>query len=326
MSALTLPQAVPEDSDTSQALAAAEATLLSSPNYRVLRRFTAPDVGGLAYQPRRPAGALRAAILDTETTGVDTTNDRLIELGMLVFDFDPTTGNVLGMAGAYSGLEDPGMLIPAKATRVNKITDEHVKGLKLDDRKVLALAQGVDLVISHNAEFDRHILEPRLPLFEALPWACSMKDIDWEAEGVGGRKLDYLAYLYGFFYEGHRATADCFALLEILRQPLPGTGVSGILALYEAAARPRFVLYAAAAPFDKKALLKGRGYRWTENARILGGKAWGYTAHDELELLDEADWLRENVYGGRKFKVSIEQIDARVAYSPRGGVFRVEDL
>ena len=39
--------------------------------------------------------------------------------------------------------------------------------------------------------------------------------------GLGSAKLDYLAYRYGFFFEGHRAEIDCRALLEVLRRPVP---------------------------------------------------------------------------------------------------------
>ena len=36
-----------------------------------------------------------------------------------------------------------------------------------------------------------------------------MFDIDWRNEQIESYKLEYIAYKYNFFYEGHRAITDC---------------------------------------------------------------------------------------------------------------------
>jgi DNA polymerase-3 subunit epsilon len=299
--------------------------LAASEDYRVLTRLPVLDEAP-AIPPEKPAGSVRAMILDTETTGIDTKVDKVVELGALVFDFDPETGALLQLAGTYAGLSDPGIPIQAEASRVSGITDEMVRGQQLDGDRVAGLLGQTDLVIAHNAGFDRKIMEACMPRFTDKAWACSQQDLAWVEEGIGGQKLDYIAYRYGFFYDGHRAIADCLALLEILRRPLPTSGESALVCLLRKSSQKSHVVYAQGAPYDKKDDMKARGYRWIENTKISGGKAWGYTLNNVsgMEIFDEIDWLRANVYNGRKFTVAIETVDAHSRFSARGGEFHHE--
>jgi DNA polymerase-3 subunit epsilon len=43
---------------------------------------------------------------------------------------------------------------------------------------VAALMKDVQVVIAHNAKFDRPFVEGRWPLFQHLNWACSINDIN----------------------------------------------------------------------------------------------------------------------------------------------------
>ncbi len=60
-------------------------------------------------------------ILDTETTGVDTTNDRIVELAFQVYYHDGRD------VKEYRTLINPGVPIPAETTEVHGITDAMVK-------------------------------------------------------------------------------------------------------------------------------------------------------------------------------------------------------
>jgi DNA polymerase-3 subunit epsilon len=91
-----------------------------------------------------------------------------------------------------------------------------VEGKVIDPDAVAAFAAPAALVIAHNAAFDRRFLERFSTVFRTKPWACSMSQIDWKAEGHEGVKLAWLAAGAGFFYDRHRAVNDCAAAIELL--------------------------------------------------------------------------------------------------------------
>ena len=188
------------------------------PDYKVLRRLAHTSVFNAALAGNK---LCRGVVLDTETTGLDPQRDKVIELGMLLFDFDPVSGEIHQVLDVLDELEDPGFPIPPATIAVHHITDDMVQGKLIDDKKVNQFLQNVVVVIAHNAAFDRPFVEARWPIFESLNWACSIKDIDWREEGFGSAKLEYLLSTQGYFYEAHRAEADCRALLALLNQVLP---------------------------------------------------------------------------------------------------------
>ena len=283
--------------------------LEQSADYRVLRRLVPRDDFGVATD----APLQRAIVLDTETTGTDTQSDRVVELGLVAFDYVPSTGEVVRVSGVYDSLEDPGVPIPPEVTAIHGITDDMVAGQRIDDAAVARFVAGATWIVAHNAAFDRPVIERRLPLFESLPWACSYAGIPWRQEGLGGSKLEYLANSQGFFYDGHRSETDCRALLEVLRRPLPKSGEIAWHHLLEAGARPSYRIWAVDAPFESKDLLRARGYRWD-----AGRRCWHRTM-DFDEAATEAPWLKERVYGGRSRDVEVEIQDALTRYSQRPG-------
>ncbi len=279
-------------------------------DYRVLRRLP------VQQQFAHPSGGpvTRLLILDTETTGLDASRDRIMELALLRVDVDLGTGLPLGTVDVYDGLEDPGMPIPPEIQELTGISDDMVRGHKLDEQRVAAMLAGADLVIAHNAGFDRPFVEARLAQFAQLPWACSFADLDWKKEGRGSAKLTQLALDLGWFYDAHRAEMDCHALLAVLASPLPVSGQTGLAQLLTVAARPSYRLQATAAPFEAKDLLKARGYRWDGEHRV-----WHTRLGDEAQLQSECEWLKASVYGNRAARVQVERLDAGNRYSLRPG-------
>jgi DNA polymerase-3 subunit epsilon len=289
----------------------AVACLMEHPDYRVLKRLDPESVGG----PALTQGTVRrAAIIDTETTGMDSKTDRIIEIGIVVFEYAAETAVVGPVVGHLSALEDPGRPIPPEAIAINHITDEMVRGKRFDDTAVAQLLEGVSLVIAHNAKFDRPFLEARFPLFMKMYWACSIRDVAWRDSGYASSALEFLAYRMGFYYDGHRAEIDCRALLAVLARPLDGTtDAPALKALLDHARGKTFKLFALNSPFESKELLKGRGYRWEPD-----GKVWALEL-DAINLDAELAYLKEKIYGGANAEVQVETQDARVRYSERSG-------
>jgi len=284
--------------------------LAASPDYRVLRKLQQSYPGG----PALTSGTIRrAAIVDVETTGMDPEGDRVIELGIVVFEYASETGEVGPVVARYSGLEDPGRPIPEETIAIHGITDEMVAGHRVNDETVAQMLEGVALVIAHNAGFDRPFVESRWPAFASLPWACSIQDVSWRSHGYGSSALEFLAYRACLFYDAHRAEMDCLVVLAVLARPLGDTGQSALRQLLESARQPSYRMTALDSPFETKDFLKRRGYRWNGDARVWTADV--AAADREAELI----WLKAHVYGGEQAAIEVEALDARLRYSRRRG-------
>lgn len=292
--------------------------LEQDPDFRVLRRLVpVHDFGPVPPD----ADIRRVLVLDTETTGLSHTSDKIIELAMLLVQVDANTGLPFGPVEVFEGFEDPGMPIPAVAQEVTGIRDEMVQGHRLDDALVAAMVARADLVVAHNAGFDRPFVESRFPIFAAKSWACSFADIDWKAAGAGSSKLSALAQDHGWFYDAHRAQVDCHALLQVLARSVPKSPATGLSHLLAASAQPSFKLRATGSPFESKDQLKARGYRWDAEAKV-----WFCTLADAQRLEDELAWLKAEVYGRRSARVEVEALDSLARYSARPGVLTQQAL
>ena len=299
----------PVSSAPEQAVRDAVKLLDAHPDFRVLRRLARADDFGV-----RLSGAVASAIVvDTETTGMSRDNDQMIELALVRFEYDVESGEIARVADVYAGLEDPGRPIPPESTAIHGITDAMVAGRTLDTERITAVIRDATLIVAHNAAFDRPFVEQRLPQFKLLPWACSLEQVPWAEEGFRGAKLEYLGWASGFFYDAHRSEADCRALLELLRRPLPKSGRIAFKRLLEAAAEPALRLWATGSPFDSKDLLRERGYRWDAERRC-----W-HRVVPKGAAKDESEWLKAAVYGGRPAQIEVEVLDAKVRFSGRPG-------
>ncbi|MDP3132106.1 MAG: 3'-5' exonuclease [Burkholderiaceae bacterium] len=321
-----VPTPAPGAVDACGDLEAMARALEQSPDYRVLRRL----VPTLRFE-REPLGPLaQVLVLDTETTGLDAGRDRVIELALLRVAVDTRTGLPVGDVQVYDGLEDPGCAIPAAITGITGISDDMVRGQRLDEERIAQLLQGVDLVVAHNAAFDRPFAEARIPAFGRLAWACSLTDVDWKALGQGSARLESLALACGLFYSAHRAETDCHALLSVLARPLTEFGApasacagngderraahTGLAQLLDAAGQIHHRLQATGAPFEAKDVLKARGYRWDAPQRV-----WGTTLRSDAALDAELQWLAQAVYAGHATRVKVASVDAQQRYSVRSG-------
>lgn len=286
--------------------------LQAHPDYRVLRRLQPVLQWPPAADGSQEQGVCRVVVLDTETTGLDQSKDKIMELALLRVDVDRATGLPVGAVQVYDGLEDPGMPIPPEVQEITGITPDMVQGQRLDEDRIAALLDGVDLVIAHNAGFDRPFCEARIARFKELSWACSFAEINWKEQGRSSAKLESLALALGWFYDAHRAEMDCHALLAVLANPLPRASHTGLAHVMQQSAKPSYRLQATNAPFDAKDKLKARGYRWGAEQRV-----WHTRVGDPKALQAEFEWLKENAYNQRAVVVQFEKLDARVRYSSR---------
>lgn len=283
-------------------------------DYKVLRRMN-------LRQDNRFAGKVIAnprigLCLDTETTGLNPACDKIIELGIVAFQYDPLTAGIIKIIDRYAGFEDPGIPLSAETTAITGITDEMVSGQSFDDAQVCRLADQASLVIAHNAAFDRKFVEARFPVFSKVPWGCSMTQVDWQAERISTRVLEYLLFKFGWFINAHRALDDAEGLLGILLESLPVSGTPIFKVLLERSDEVSAKVCAVGAPFEKKDVLKQRGYRWNDGAQG-GCKAWWISVPGDMER-EELTWLANEVYPrGITDSVEITRVDALDRFSIR---------
>ena len=284
--------------------------LAQHPDFRVLRRLQ-PRTD---YGPLKGQATQRVIVLDTETTGLDARQEKVIELAMLSVLVDTATGQPIGPVTLYESFEDPGKPIPPQITEITGIDDSMVQGQRIDDAAVTQLVEQADLIVAHNAGFDRPFVEARWPVFARKAWNCSFAGIDWKKEGSGSAKLEFLASERGWFYDAHRAQVDCHALLQVLSSPL-SDGQTGLSRLLAGAGQTRYKLRATGASLGATDKNKSRGYRWDGEGRVW----WCSLPSDEL-LAAECTWLRAEVYGQRSARVQLEAMDSLVQFSSRAGI------
>lgn len=288
--------------------------LHSSGDYVVLRKLSLEKDPRFSRQS--VAGSKVAICIDTETTGMDHTADKIIEIGIVAFEYDPATGSIIRISDRYNGFEDPGRPLPPEITEITGITDEMLAGQTFDNEKVLAIAQNASLVIAHNAAFDRKFVEARYPVFARLPWACTVSQLNWQSERIASRALEYLLFKCGgYCINAHRAIDDAEGVLGLLLATMPVTGKPIFKELLTASNEMTSRICAVGAPFDKKDILKQRGYRWNDGTK--GCKGWWINVPSVQER-DEMAYLAKEIYpAGRTDSIEINRIDAIARFSVR---------
>jgi DNA polymerase III subunit epsilon len=288
--------------------------LHASGDFQVLRKINLKN--DTRFTRRTISNPRIGLCLDTETTGLEHSHDKIIELGIVAFEYDPATAEIIRVLGGYSGFEDPGIPLSAETTEITGITDDMVRGHSFDEDQVNRLAEQATLVIAHNAGFDRKFVESRFPVFSRIPWACTVNQINWQAERISTRFLEYLLFKFGWFIHAHRALDDAEGVMGILLGKLPLSGTPVFNALLDTYDEVTSKICAVGAPFDKKDLLKQRGYRWNDGTQG-SCKAWWISVPSNLEN-DELSWLSTEVYLGNSSEmVEISRVNSLDRFSVR---------
>lgn len=226
---------------------------------------------------------INVVFLDFETTGLSHQTDKVIELGLVKLKYSRSKKLIREISLVRSEYDDPGMPIPSEITKITGISDADVKGKKINIDDVKQWIGNDDAyIIAHNSKFDR-------PFFGQLMgednyrWGCSASQVDWksiEDYRIESAKLEYILLKLGYFYEGHRASIDCLAMVQMF-YVLPNA-LEQLLVNID---QDSFIIEAPNS-FSIKDQLKEAGYRWN------GDKKTWWIEVPELELdtyLNELD-------------------------------------
>lgn len=259
------------------------------PGYKVLRAIT--KIEEVDRLPEPQSGERIAVVVDTETTGLNFASDRIIELAAQRFIFDEK-GRILIREHPKTWLEDPQEPLPPRIVMLTGLSDAILSGKRFDTLEITAALKDADLIIAHNAAFDRPFIDARFPELGACAWACSLEQLDWLKLGFDGRALGHLLYQRGWYFDGHRAENDVRALTQLLAETL-ADGHTILARLLECCEADSVRIAATGAPFEAKDALKKRGYRWDAQQRSW----WREVSAEEREA--ETAWLDQMIYRGR---------------------------
>lgn len=285
--------------------------IAANSNYRVLKRLPKRDV----FQAQDASTVRVGIIVDTETTGLNQAADEIIELGMLKFSFS-SDGRIFSVTDYFASLREPSVPIPDIVTKLTGITTAMVAGKVIDPAAVASFIADAALVIAHEARFDRPFCERLVPEFAQKYWACSNAEIGWAARGHGGTKLTYLLNDFGYFFDGHRALDDCYAVLHALTDRLPGAADCAFAELLKNARKTTVRVWAEDAPYAHKDALRSRGYRWSPGSDDTR-RAW-WKDCDDATIDAELAYLKTEIYGKDDLELPLDRITGWNRFSERG--------
>lgn len=256
-----------------------------SEDYQVLRRFQPVS----CYRPDRGETLHKVCIIDTETTGLDTERCEIIELGYQILSFD-SDGQFYEVLCAKNFLNEPKGVITPEVTQVTGLTIDDVKGHQIPWDEVVADMQEVQLIVAHNAGFDRPVVERYNEVFIDKVWGCSASQVDWfNLAKVSSRSQEFLCWKVGqFFYHAHRALDDVQALTHLLTRQISEQQRPAFHFLLNVVRQQKVMMKATGAPFDLKDDLRSRGYRWNVSERV-----WQKVI-DASQQESELAWLIDN--------------------------------
>lgn len=165
--------------------------------------------------------------LDCETTGLDTSNDQIIEIAFQLFNFNE-------VIFSYETLIDPQTTIPPESIAIHHISEEMVKGQPTIDQVLPTILEkiGSTPIVGHNISFDiemiqqaakRHAIPCKLdknPLIDTVRLARIYGESP-------SNSLQALRQHFNIPEEGaHRAMSDVIvnvAVFKYLAKPFPST-------------------------------------------------------------------------------------------------------
>ncbi len=187
-----------------------------------------------------PLAGLEAVVIDTETTGLDSSKARIVQIGAIV----TRAGDIApGQANTFETLVKPDISIPPTSTAIHGISDNDVETAPtfaevapnfssfLAGRLVIGHAIGYDLMIL-GLEHQR----------AGIPWqpppALDIRNLAaLGAPELGEHSLDRLCAAFGIEIDGrHTAMGDAIATAAVFAKLIPKLRSKGIRTLGEARA------------------------------------------------------------------------------------------
>jgi DNA polymerase-3 subunit epsilon len=235
---------------------------------------------GLSLSPNDIIDLKTILVIDVETTGLNSKEHKIIELGYLKLQVSMKTGKIVKVLKEFNGLEDPQEKLDEQIIRITGITDKDLEGQKIDWDEVDKDMESVDFCVAHNSKFDRPFVEEKIDSLKDIPWTCSIKDLDWDDWNFPKKNQESLCEYHGFYFVGHRAINDTKALAELLQQNTPLEDMTYFQYLNNNIDNKEYLLIAKNTPFDSKSIFNLHNFMWEANTKF-----WYKYFRDESECL-----------------------------------------
>lgn len=226
---------------------------------------------------------MRLLGLDFETTGLDTSSERIVEIGLCLWEVETkrpivTLGLFLKDDGIKARIQDKD--VQAMMERVSGITPAMLEEFGTDATMNFQWMDKFverhkpDYVVAHNGEnFDKPIMLAELKRLgvpaddlRAIPWIDTKTDIPFANE-PDSRKLKHLAADHGFINPfAHRAAFDVLTMLRVLSN----YPIQDVLAYQKIP----FVVMRAMVSYDDREKAKAERYSWEKIGDEVFPKCW----------------------------------------------------
>lgn len=226
---------------------------------------------------------MRVLGIDTETTGLDLSSDRVVELGIVLWD--ASEHKCIFSKGMYL-FEDCYPQVKPDAFASHGISQEILREFGESPKTVYEWLEGFverhqpRAVVAHNGTaFDKPLLlnefkrvGASMKSFESLHWIDTLVDLPLPPGSA--RSLKYMAADHGFLNPfSHRAMFDVLSMMRVLSN-------YNFDEVYKLSKTPN-VLLRALVTREEKDKAKGRGYRW------IPEKLWWVKNFKETEVEKE---------------------------------------
>lgn len=171
---------------------------------------------------------MSAIVLDTETTGLDAVNHKIIEIAIVDFETDQV------LLETYV---NPGVFIPEEITKITGITDTDVEGAPSWAEifeQVSTIVQGADAIIGYNPYFDQGFIDSenmRMATPVKVKWPtiiCAKRIWDaYEPREERNLKNAFKRFVNHDGFAAHRALSDVRATREVLRSQMDHFSLHG---------------------------------------------------------------------------------------------------
>ena len=218
--------------------------------------------------------------IDTESTGLSLTEDRITEVGWALWDTTDPSPSLVGNGFIYEETMDARFTPDAceMMSRVCGLTPQFIKSYGGPPKSVWgmveALAKNADYLVGHNSEnFDKPMILADLnrhgiaaPSLRNLPWIDTRTDIPWDVP-PDSMKLKHLALDAGFINPfPHRALFDVVTMLKVLLQH----DLDKVVAY----SKLPWITVRADVSYENRELAKKMRYSWEQVGDIRVPKAW----------------------------------------------------